>query len=162
LFTNASCDPSGFGEGERPIATLTVGTDGTGFAPFMMVWLNPFGPGQFITATATDAEGNTSEFSACLQVRPLSTQRMAAGQQLASSLGIPELNPRAGTAEALLLAAPSGPGPSATIPLSPAAAPASGGLVLSLPRRPLARAREVADRLFGGEESSFWGNPLDG
>jgi hypothetical protein len=67
FFANASCDPSHYGEGKKFL---------TGALP-VFVTTNPndvaFGPLDFtvpadrhvITATATDPNGNTSEFSAC-------------------------------------------------------------------------------------------------
>src|SRR5207302_9878148 len=66
LFTNVTCDASGFGEGENLVASFTVTTDGSGNVAFSRsVSLMP---GQFVTATATDPSGNTSEFSACATV----------------------------------------------------------------------------------------------
>ena len=63
VFSNGVCDPSGHGQGETLIATTTVATDDTGHATFGVSLTAP--PGQPVTATATDAAGNTSEFSAC-------------------------------------------------------------------------------------------------
>ena len=51
-------DPSGHGEGERLVGSATPGTDGV----FTAV-LSPVAPGTLLSATATDAAGNTSEFS---------------------------------------------------------------------------------------------------
>lgn len=59
FFSNAACDPLGHGEGTSFIGSTLVTTDGSGNASFGVP------PGQFITATATDSNGNTSEFSAC-------------------------------------------------------------------------------------------------
>jgi hypothetical protein len=68
FFANAACDPSGFGEGQAFIGSTTV-TTGTDCGATFNVSL-PVGvpAGQFITATATDPAGNTSEFSQCAQV----------------------------------------------------------------------------------------------
>ena len=63
FFANITCDPSGYGEGETPLLTSIVTTDGSGNASFNVPTAAPVG--QFITATATDPTGNTSEFSAC-------------------------------------------------------------------------------------------------
>src|SRR5207237_9102060 len=66
--SNASCDTSGNGEGKTYIGSLLTGTtDANGDVSFT------FHPasltvGQFVTATATDNVGNTSEFSACATV----------------------------------------------------------------------------------------------
>lgn len=67
FFSNTACDPSGNGEGKTFIGTTSVNTDASGNAPFNLN-LPPVAVGSFITATATDANGNTSEFSACQTV----------------------------------------------------------------------------------------------
>lgn len=63
FFANTVLDPSGYGEGERFLGFVNVSTDGSGNASFTVPLLGPSTAGQFITATATDADGNTSEFS---------------------------------------------------------------------------------------------------
>ena len=67
LFGSPACDASGNGEGAILLGTMLVITDALGNAtiPFFAT-----GSGQFITATATDAANNTSEFSACAHVIP--------------------------------------------------------------------------------------------
>jgi CSLREA domain-containing protein len=75
LFSNSSCDPSGHGEGEKLVGlfkTTTVTTDSGGNANFT-ISLNASAGGKFITATATDPDGNTSEFSPCIQAPFTST-----------------------------------------------------------------------------------------
>ncbi len=67
LFANSACDPSGHGEGGTFLGADTVATDGTGNATFAAAVTTAAGLGSFVTATATDPDGNTSEFSACLQ-----------------------------------------------------------------------------------------------
>jgi uncharacterized repeat protein (TIGR01451 family) len=63
-----ACDPSGFGEGEH-VGDATVTTDAGGNAAFTVNL--PFLPaGGNVTATATDPNGNTSEFSACVVLAP--------------------------------------------------------------------------------------------
>lgn len=65
FFANTECDPSGFGEGRVYLGDLVIpATDGDGNAEFQKTFAVPLG-GQHITATATDPDGNTSEFSAC-------------------------------------------------------------------------------------------------
>ena|GEM_PF-5035781 len=64
FFANTAADPSGYGEGETFIGTLNVQTDAAGDAAFAVTLPAAVPAGQFITATATDPGGNTSEFSA--------------------------------------------------------------------------------------------------
>lgn len=68
FFVNVSCDPSGYGEGRRFIGQATVTTDGTCNGSFTTVLPLQTSPGHAITSTATDPNGNTSEFSACTVV----------------------------------------------------------------------------------------------
>ena len=69
FFANASCDTSGHGEGKTYLGSLTTSaTDNNGdVTPFTFNVPpdSPISGGDIITATATDANGNTSEFSAC-------------------------------------------------------------------------------------------------
>ena len=73
FFASASCDPTGYGEGETPLGLATIATPGSGLAPFVVTL--PAAPpiGSQLTATATDAAGSTSEFSACVTVQDLAT-----------------------------------------------------------------------------------------
>ena len=68
LFANDQCDPSGNGEGAVFLGSTAVGTDGNGDATFSFTSDTSTTIGQFVTATATDAAGNTSEFSECFQI----------------------------------------------------------------------------------------------
>lgn len=67
FFANTACDPSGFGEGRTYLATDTTTTDGAGDAAISVTVAGDL-TGQFITATATDPDDNTSEFSNCIPV----------------------------------------------------------------------------------------------
>ena len=63
-FACPTVDPSGHGEGQRPLGFATVQTGEDNTASFNTLLAVPgVEPGQFITATATDEDGNTSEFS---------------------------------------------------------------------------------------------------
>lgn len=65
FFANAVCDFSGTGEGQSFLGSLTAGTDGGGLLTFDVML--PSSPGQpTITATATDPNDNTSQFSNCV------------------------------------------------------------------------------------------------
>jgi uncharacterized repeat protein (TIGR01451 family) len=66
FFTNAACNPSGYGEGQAFLTAIAVTTDSSGDASFSIPASAP--TGQLITATATDPDDNTSEFSQCVEV----------------------------------------------------------------------------------------------
>ncbi|HEY3134667.1 MAG TPA: HYR domain-containing protein [Blastocatellia bacterium] len=68
FFSNAACDPSGFGEGQTFIGSTSVMTNANCNVAFNVALPVPAAAGQFITATATDPAGNTSEFSNCIPV----------------------------------------------------------------------------------------------
>jgi hypothetical protein len=64
FYASTAADPSGNGEGQRYLGSTSVMTDGGGNATFTGVVLaGASSAGEFITATATDPNGNTSEFS---------------------------------------------------------------------------------------------------
>jgi CSLREA domain-containing protein len=69
FYDSPTCDGSGNGEGKVYLgSTITTTTDGNGDVSFSFV-TTAVTAGDYITATATDSAGNTSEFSACLQAR---------------------------------------------------------------------------------------------
>ncbi len=65
LYSTAACVPvpQGFVQGENYLGSLQVTTDGSGDATFSTDVPFVLQPGQVVTATATDPNGNTSEFS---------------------------------------------------------------------------------------------------
>jgi len=66
VYANQACDPSGNGEGGQRLGALTVTTDASGNASFSTTF--PIqANGRYIAATATDTNGNTSEFSSCFK-----------------------------------------------------------------------------------------------
>ncbi|UCG89141.1 MAG: Calx-beta domain-containing protein, partial [Gemmatimonadota bacterium] len=67
FFANSDCDPSGHGEGDTYLGTRWVHTDAGGNASFSFRLWRRVSSGSFITATATDSDNNTSEFSACVE-----------------------------------------------------------------------------------------------
>ncbi|MGO4535757.1 right-handed parallel beta-helix repeat-containing protein [Leifsonia sp. 2MCAF36] len=66
-------DASGYGEGAAPLGSSQVTTDATGVATFDVTFPTAIAPQAVVTATATDAAGDTSEFSAALSVGPTAT-----------------------------------------------------------------------------------------
>jgi hypothetical protein len=64
FYFSAVADPSGYGEGQVYLGSDLVTTDGSGDIVFTST-LNGVAipPGHYVTATATDPDGNTSEFS---------------------------------------------------------------------------------------------------
>ena len=68
FFSNLACDPSNHGEAENLIGSTDVITGGSGNTSFVATFFETVPSGSFITATATDLGGNTSEFSQCIEV----------------------------------------------------------------------------------------------
>jgi hypothetical protein len=66
FFASPGCDGSGGGEGRDYLGTTTVNTDGTGAAAIDEELSPGAGGGQRVTATATNAIENTSQFSNCV------------------------------------------------------------------------------------------------
>ena len=62
FFASTAADASGFGEGQTFLGAQNVTTNAQSLASFDVTFANS--AGSFITATATDPDGNTSEFSA--------------------------------------------------------------------------------------------------
>ncbi len=64
FYASTAADPTGFGEGQTYIGTITVTTDGNGNATFTATLSVSVPTGQYVSATATNlAAGDTSEFS---------------------------------------------------------------------------------------------------
>lgn len=107
FFSSPTCDASGNGEGETFIGSATVTTGASGIASLASPAVSlptVVATGRFITATATDAAGNTSEFSKCAVV---GSRSGIAGTVLASN-GTPIANAQ------VRLTNPQGPTFSAT------------------------------------------------
>jgi hypothetical protein len=74
FFSNDNCDSSGNGEGQNFIGSASVTTADSCDGAFHVLVPANVPQGKIITATATDANGNTSEFSKCATVAdPLPT-----------------------------------------------------------------------------------------
>ncbi len=67
FYESAAADPTGYGEGQTWIGSWPLATDSTGHAVFSAILTNAAPVTGFISATATDPEGNTSEFSSCVE-----------------------------------------------------------------------------------------------
>jgi parallel beta-helix repeat protein len=63
LFANRAASVTGYGEGELYLGTVPVHTDASGVASITATFDNVSAQYDVFTATATDASGNTSEFS---------------------------------------------------------------------------------------------------
>jgi hypothetical protein len=68
FFLGSEIGPAGSSERQRYLGSATVVVDTTGRVDFSIALPQPVLAGQSITATATDAGGNTSEFSPAAQV----------------------------------------------------------------------------------------------
>jgi hypothetical protein len=68
VFSNAACDPSGFGEGEVLLGTTTLTTGSTGTGSTSATFAVGVPTGHVITATATSTANNTSGFSNCMSL----------------------------------------------------------------------------------------------
>lgn len=79
FFAVTSCDSSGNGEGQTFLGSTQVTTAAGGDASFNVTFNTADLRGRSVTATATDAAGNTSEFSACFNVPAAPPQSAAAG-----------------------------------------------------------------------------------
>ncbi len=72
LYENAACDPSGYGEAQRPVGATRLVTDAAGAFSISLALRQSVPVGSLLTATATSADGDTSELSACITVTALS------------------------------------------------------------------------------------------
>jgi hypothetical protein len=63
FFSNTTADPSGYGQGQTYLGSTSVTTDSTGNVTFTATLNVDLAAGQSISATATDPNGNTSEFA---------------------------------------------------------------------------------------------------
>ncbi|NND28110.1 MAG: CSLREA domain-containing protein [Myxococcales bacterium] len=92
FFSDLTCDEEGHGEGRTPLGSMTVSTDDSGVGTAIAAFPNI--AGNIVTATATDADGNTSEFSQCLGLATLSvsptpsTQTVTQGQSASYAIGV--------------------------------------------------------------------------
>jgi uncharacterized repeat protein (TIGR01451 family) len=67
FFASPSASQNGFGQGKQLVGSESVATDQNGNATFSVPLPEGVAPGAYISATATDPLGNTSEFAADVQ-----------------------------------------------------------------------------------------------
>lgn len=67
FYSNTVLGPTGYGQGENFLGATTVTTDGSGNASFN-VSFPQLSDGLWVSSTATDPNGNTSEFAASVQI----------------------------------------------------------------------------------------------
>ncbi len=67
FYESPEADPTGYGEGQTWIGSWPLATDSAGHAAFSAILTNAAPVTGYISATATDPEGNTSEFSPCVK-----------------------------------------------------------------------------------------------
>ena len=147
FFSDPAADPSGHGQGRTYLGELTgLETDTTGNASFTASLPVPVTLGQFVTATATDPAGNTSEFSADVQlaapVNPLVVTTTADGGPGSLRAAITYANANPGIAPVITFAIP-GAGVHAIAPLSPLPALAAS-ITIDGYSQPGARANTLA------------------
>lgn len=66
FFSNDTCDPSGYGEGQTFLGSADVKTNQKGKWSFIITLPVSLPEGVYLTTTATNPGGSTSEFSACV------------------------------------------------------------------------------------------------
>ena len=118
FFSNTAADPTGYGQGQTYLTSRTVTTDVTGNATFSVSLGNSVTLGSYISATATDSNNNTSEFSMDTVAMPTTTTGVTAsanpsvyGQSVTFTANVSVVAPGTGT--------PTGTSPSSTaIPTS--------------------------------------------
>jgi len=69
FYENDAADSSGFGEGQRSLGEINVAIPAGCQVNFTATVPNNLPSGRCVSATATDSDGNTSEFSRCVRIR---------------------------------------------------------------------------------------------
>jgi uncharacterized repeat protein (TIGR01451 family) len=114
FFASPVCDSSGNGEGETFLGSATVSTGADGTASFTATLPTAVGAGDAVTATATDPNGNTSEFSACTSSRRASADLHLAVADSPDPVGV------GGDLTYTFTATNNGPDPAADVSLTDA------------------------------------------
>ena len=77
VFSNTHPDPSGYGQGQTLLASYQEATDTSGKSSFSLNIPSRVLAGSYISATATDGDGNTSEFSPVLPAQGVTDLALA-------------------------------------------------------------------------------------
>jgi parallel beta-helix repeat protein len=85
FYSNMQADPSGYGQGQTYLGEATVCTDGSGHADLNLSLPFTVPVGQWLSVTATDPNGDTSEFSKDVQVQTYAQYLQAILPQSSSS-----------------------------------------------------------------------------
>jgi len=115
FYRSSECDSSGYGEGQQWVGELITSTNSSGDVAFLLSVDGPLSPGDVVTATATDVNGNTSEFSDCLTVTGLVTPTpTVTATATAGPSSTPTATNTAGPSPTATSTATVGPSPTAT------------------------------------------------
>jgi hypothetical protein len=86
FYASSSADPSGYGEGQYYLGSIQVTTDDAGDASFSAEF-STIVPGSYkITATATDPQNNTSEFSTAISLGNIDADGNGSGDALTDGI----------------------------------------------------------------------------
>ena len=91
FYSNLTADQSGYGQGQTYVGSMVVTTDATGTASFTCSLNSVPTEQEFLTATATDSTGNTSEFSLAQDIIPQIGNNVATTATTLSSSANPVL-----------------------------------------------------------------------
>lgn len=80
FYTNPSADGTGYGEGKTYLGSASVTTDANGNAVLNQTFPTDLPNGHFVSVTATDAAGNTSEFSLARNAVPTASSVLVGGR----------------------------------------------------------------------------------
>src|SRR5262249_23946130 len=91
VFVSPDVDASGFGEGQTYLETVSIFIDETGTGLFRIRLDESVPIGQWITATVTDSDKNTSQFSQAIPVAALAGGNPSATPQVPQNTGAGEI-----------------------------------------------------------------------
>lgn len=124
LYRSPNCDLLGHGEGQEHLLTETVSTNGSGLITLVGDLAGLVSSGDGITATATDPNGNTSEFSACVTVTlPATSTPTPTHTATPGPSPTPTSTPTAGPSPTPTATSTAGPSPTPTATYTPGPSP---------------------------------------